>query len=580
MPPAFATELLRRVSMGASLGLLDTAWTVLASRSADPLGPTLMSCCGAWVAIALFVAPQRRRLREYAPALCLCAALISGLALAPDLGPWSGRLAAGLAIALCSARVIPPRVGGIAMVVALACWPLRVAPSTLASSSAVGPSILWVTVDTFRADGRSGSAAALAPRLTPFLDALAAQGCSVEPAYATSPLTGPSHAAMLTGHHPIDLGILLNGRPLPSEVPSVATDLAAAGYRTEGYVSTAMLDARLGYAAGFQTYDDALDAHGTARRSAVGFMLPAREVALLERPGEETLRRFAAGGAVEGPLFAWVHLYDAHRPYTPAPESRALVSEPVALPPATDFDSHPVGPPPTHGAAAAQVSALRAEVAPAGPLPTRDPRRLRDDTATQAVAAYLGEVHEVDALVARAFAIFEARTGSPPDAWMVVADHGESLTEHHELGSHQRHLYRANTEVPLLMSSGCPPGPVSTLGVADHLRAAAGIAAPRPWPDSIVSAVIGPPHGVPAGAPVRKVMLRDGPREVLVTLPPGGRTTEVYDLASDPHERFPLPHDPALLLQVEPWVQRLEGREVEEVDATLGEALKALGYAQ
>jgi arylsulfatase A-like enzyme len=69
-------------------------------------------------------------------------------------------------------------------------WALRpAAPS--------GPNLLLITIDTLRAD-RVGAYGA-ATGATPVLDALAGRGVRFDEAQTAVPLTGPSHATILTG---------------------------------------------------------------------------------------------------------------------------------------------------------------------------------------------------------------------------------------------------------------------------------------------------------------------------------------------------------------------------------------------
>src|SRR5512135_3920105 len=71
------------------------------------------------------------------------------------------------------------------------------------------PNVLLVTIDTLRADhvGCYGDSAAA----TPVLDALAARGVRFTTAVAHVPLTGPSHASILTGLLPLAHGVRDNG---------------------------------------------------------------------------------------------------------------------------------------------------------------------------------------------------------------------------------------------------------------------------------------------------------------------------------------------------------------------------------
>jgi predicted AlkP superfamily pyrophosphatase or phosphodiesterase len=79
------------------------------------------------------------------------------------------------------------------------------------ASSAPPPirTVVLITIDTLRADrvGAYGWAAAR----TPALDALAARGIRFTRAFATAPITLPSHASLLTGLYPPGHGSRHNG---------------------------------------------------------------------------------------------------------------------------------------------------------------------------------------------------------------------------------------------------------------------------------------------------------------------------------------------------------------------------------
>lgn len=67
---------------------------------------------------------------------------------------------------------------------------------------------------------------------TPHLDALAEQGVVFESAYCNSPLCAPSRSVFLTGRLPSAIGAYDNAAELPAYVPTFATYLRLAGYRT------------------------------------------------------------------------------------------------------------------------------------------------------------------------------------------------------------------------------------------------------------------------------------------------------------------------------------------------------------
>ncbi len=115
--------------------------------------------------------------------------------------------------------------------------------------------VLLITLDTTRADrlGCYGYNEAL----TPAMDSIARDGVLFVRAYATAPLTLPSHASLFTGLYNPEHGITTNGRGKYSAPNLMLSDvLAAADYQTAAFVASFVLDARFGLNRGFQVYDD------------------------------------------------------------------------------------------------------------------------------------------------------------------------------------------------------------------------------------------------------------------------------------------------------------------------------------
>src|SRR5262245_38385322 len=83
------------------------------------------------------------------------------------------------------------------------------------------PNVLLVTIDTVRAD-RIG-AYGYAKAATPAIDRLAREGVRFADATSQAPLTGPAHAALLTGLYPARLGVRDNAT---TPVPDTATTAA------------------------------------------------------------------------------------------------------------------------------------------------------------------------------------------------------------------------------------------------------------------------------------------------------------------------------------------------------------------
>ena len=171
------------------------------------------------------------------------------------------------------------------------------------------PSVLLITLDTTRADHLEPYGSENVD--TPALSRLADNGVVFEHAIATSPVTAPAHASLLTGLYPPRHGVRNNSTHYLSEdVPTLAEIFSEAGYSTAAFVSTVILERRYGLDQGFDVYDDEIrsSAAGNERRMTV------------ERPASKTADRAlqwldALDG--DGPFFLWVHFYDPHIPYSP-----------------------------------------------------------------------------------------------------------------------------------------------------------------------------------------------------------------------------------------------------------------------
>jgi choline-sulfatase len=109
---------------------------------------------------------------------------------------------------------------------------LRPPPQPASSSmAALKPNILYIMADQLAA-----------PLLkvhnpdsqikTPHLDALAAEAVVFDSAYCPSPLCAPSRMSMVTGQLPTKIGAYDNACALPSDTPTYAHYLRAAGYET------------------------------------------------------------------------------------------------------------------------------------------------------------------------------------------------------------------------------------------------------------------------------------------------------------------------------------------------------------
>jgi arylsulfatase A-like enzyme/tetratricopeptide (TPR) repeat protein len=167
------------------------------------------------------------------------------------------------------------------------------------------PSVLLITLDTTRADRLGPYGYVNAD--TPAYDQLAAQGTVFTRAYSSCPLTIPSHSTILTGRAPPSHGVRDNGDfVLGEDAVTLAERFKDAGYTTFATTAAFPTQARWGFDQGFDTYHDPLK------------RLPTQLDWRDERTaGEVVDDALAVLESTDGPVFAWVHLFDAHWPYAP-----------------------------------------------------------------------------------------------------------------------------------------------------------------------------------------------------------------------------------------------------------------------
>jgi arylsulfatase A-like enzyme/Tfp pilus assembly protein PilF len=241
--------------------------------------------------------------------------------------------------------------------------------------------IILVTIDTWRADaaGFTGNTHVQ----TPFLDSLAARGIVFTNAHAHNVITLPSHTNILTGLYPFQHGVRENaGFKLDPKFPTVATMLRPLGYTTGAFVGAFPLDRRFGLNQGFDTYDDN---YGKGEAS-VDFVVQERKASAVL---DAAAKWWDANASKK--RFLWVHLYDAHAPYTP-------------------------------------------------PEPIFSKYRFNE---------YLGEVSYVDGELSRVLGPILAK--DPQALVIVTGDHGEARGDHGE-HTHGLFAYESTLKVPLLVA--------------------------------------------------------------------------------------------------------------------------------
>jgi arylsulfatase A-like enzyme len=374
------------------------------------------------------------------------------------------------------------------------------------------PSIIWIVVDTLRADhlewygyGRSTS-----PGLRPLVD----EGILFENAYAPQPETTPAIASMFTGLYPARHGVHSLYLLLHGSNRTAAELLSQAGYETAAFVSSfVMIRDFSNLSQGFDSYDDFVAERELYRenyeRRAADTVALAHDW-LLAHDGEER------------PFFLFLHLIDPHGPYAPPGEF------------AHRFRS-------------------REAVQVAGKIPryqkipgVRDLNRYRD--------LYDGEIAYADQALGRLFDLLRQRDRFDNTLIVFTADHGESMGEHGLYFQHGDDVFQENVHVPLVIK---PPrdfdarprrvaDAVSHVDLLPTVLAAAGLRVREGLDGRDLAPLLRgeaqPPVPVfmsTAGSAPSFVAMVEGRRKTLFRRDAHGERIETFELATDPKERAP-----------------------------------------
>lgn len=412
------------------------------------------------------------------------------------------------------------------------------------------PNVLVIVWDAVRA--RNVGANGYARQTTPVLSALAARGVVFDRAIATAPYTLPTHASLFTGLWAHQFTASWE-TPLDGSMPTLATALAARGYRTGAFSANHILvNWEYGLLRGFSHAEDYVFSAGELARSSalVKWLLAFDRVRNVmgwydvpgRRDATDIRTSFVDWLARDGsrPFFAFLNVFDAHDPY---------------LPPAP-FDTMfaPAGEGPDGRARARRLSIV-SKVSLAG----ADIARQRD--------AYDGAIAYADNQLGVLLATLEQRGVLSNTLVVVLGDHGDAFGEH-GMFTHGNDVYDESIAVPLVMSfpARIPagvrvPGLASIRDVPATIADVLGFAGPA-WPlpgrtlarhwgrdstaasaDTVLSEIETIPRGGLSWYPVRRGNVRTvlaGPYKLVMV----GNQVELFDLGADHAERVNLASQP------------------------------------
>jgi arylsulfatase A-like enzyme len=377
---------------------------------------------------------------------------IRGLIVRPTTS-WRRRVRGGVAI-------------GIGVLVLLAASQWRAGASvpgpSLANRARRAPNLLWIVVDTLRADRMS--LYGYRRPTTPELEAWAKAGMTFDMARSTAPWTLPSHISMFTGLWPSEHGACID-QSYRGPSPTLAEHLRSQGYRTAGITANVrMCNTAYGVGRGFDHYvdypwRDEVSLKAALSNSTVGFALEemARRAGL-PTPNvypfdyRQTADVIAAKGRAwldsagspdrgheagsDAPFFLFLNFMDVHGPYLPSAKAAGRFAD---------------GPAPTKHNARPE-DGWRAIQARDSASAEQRPRRQQE---LDAVSRRLSDLYDeclvgLDAELGRFLAGLR-EAGLLADTWVVITgDHGEHFGEHGHFG-HGSSLYNEQTHVPLIL---------------------------------------------------------------------------------------------------------------------------------
>jgi arylsulfatase A-like enzyme len=447
---------------------------------------------------------------------------------------------------------------------------------------AIGPDVIFVSLDTVRADhlGCYGYRRDTSPNI----DRFAREAVLFENAICVQPTTNPSHVSMFTGLYPAEHGVVSNFVPLRSKAATLAELLGAYGYETVGITGGFILDRRISnLARGFRYYDDYINPWSHFRHTLLYRSAVAADDKLYgtlrQAPTVTASALRILGRRRNRPVFLFVHYFDPHSPYHYRGAAERFYDGPEPL----DFEKR-------------QLELKRRWNKYADGTP-------RPECTAAVEALYDDEILYADLAVGRL--LDELRRSGTYDRTLAVvtSDHGESFGEH-EYKFHGKTVYDTETRVCLLVkpvgggSGERVRGQTETLCLAYTVLAAAGAptdryrgkridllavsenpAAAAAWGFSQTNDKTTLPDGLTVS---REYCLRSADMKLIFNVET--QRYEYYDLTTDPAENRNLSgrvDDPAyesyrdeLTSHIEKAAFAISGR----VDGDLADALRSLGY--
>jgi len=383
---------------------------------------------------------------------------------------------------------------------ACACW---LACPSRRTQPASAPAVVLVSIDTLRPDhlGCYGYSRPISPRI----DAFRREAVLMRDVVASAPSTLASHASMFTSllvqHHGASVAAQSALRP---GLVTLAELLQRAGFATASFNGGGELHRVWGLDRGFEVYESATD----STVSEIGADTLAGQVQLAKKWLE---------GLGSRPFFLFLHTYEVHHPYTPAPERLRAVE------------------PSYSGRLPDRISIRLLEKINSGQ------RRLAPGDLEHIVAAYDAEIASADAGFGDLLDLLRRLGRYDSSIVVLTSDHGEEFGERGKVGWHGDTLYDEQIRIPLMVKlpqgrlAGKTVEPqVRGIDIAPTLLSQLGLPAPPEFSGTAIDFA----GGAPGHPPWSMATIEGRPQGAAV------RTDRwkwyegrLYDLEHDPGER-------------------------------------------
>lgn len=395
----------------------------------------------------------------------------------------------------------------------LTAW-LAVLLSTLCAACGAAderPSVLVIVADSLAAT--HVSSLGYARPTTPRFDAFARDSVHFERTWSAAAWTLPSVASLFTSRLQEEHGARDDELVLRADLPTLAERFHDAGWATSAIVQTPVLASRTGVARGFERYT-VLDFAPESFDRALGLARDAIEQG-------------------DGPRLVYLHVAPPHMPYQPPAPFRGRFSA------GSDALAH------VDGSIASARAIHRARLEPDHP----DVQRL--------AALYDEHVAWADERLGRFVDSVRALPRAKSLVIVWTSDHGEAFMEHGQQG-HNASAYDEMLRVPLaIRGPGLAPrrveAPASLLDLAPTLLELCSLPPLEHARGLSLAATLRDGSTIPertlfassrhySAHPERLRLAAIHGSSKLILAPAKG-TEEFFDLATDPHERRPLPPD-------------------------------------